>query len=97
MPPKGRLILDAGASRAVREQGRSLLAIGVTAVEGVFEKGEVVALIGPDGQEFARGLSNYDVATARSIAGQRSEVIGRVFGGIPYEEVIHRDNLVVTH
>lgn len=96
LPPKGRLILDDGARRAVVEQGRSLLAIGVKRVEGDFAKGEAVALVDDQGMEFARGLTNYDAQTARAIAGKRTEEISRVIGAIPYEEVIHRDNLVVT-
>lgn len=96
LPPKGRLILDDGARRAVVEQGRSLLAIGVKRVEGEFAKGEAVALVDAQGLEFARGLTNYDAQTARAIAGKRTEEISRVIGAIPYEEVIHRDNLVVT-
>lgn len=96
MPPKGRLVLDAGARRAVEEQGKSLLAIGVVGVEGDFAKGEVVSLIDRDGDEFARGLTNYDAVAARSIAGKRTDEIMRVLGAVPYDEVIHRDNLVVT-
>ena len=96
MPPKGRLVLDNGARRAVEEQGKSLLAIGVVAVEGDFAKGEVVSLIDRDGDEFARGLTNYDAVAARSIAGKRTDEIMRVLGAVPYDEVIHRDNLVVT-
>lgn len=96
LPPKGRLILDDGARRAVEQQGRSLLAIGITQVDGEFAKGEVVALVDQAGVEFARGLTNYDAQTARSIAGKRTEEISRVIGVVPYAEVIHRDNLVVT-
>lgn len=96
LPPKGRLILDDGARRAVVEQGRSLLAIGIARVEGEFAKGEAVALVDAQGLEFARGLTNYDAQTARAIAGKRTEEISRVIGVVPYEEVIHRDNLVVT-
>ena len=96
LSPKGRLIVDDGARRAVERQGRSLLAIGITRVEGEFAKGEVVALVDPAGVEFARGLTNYDSRTAQTIAGKRTEDISRILGGIPYAEVIHRDNLVVT-
>ena len=59
-------------------------------------KGEVVSLVDQSGREFARGLTNYDAAAAKAIAGKRSEEISRAIGSIPYEEVIHRDNLVVT-
>lgn len=93
--PKGRLCLDDGARTAVEKLGRSLLAIGVTGVEGEFEKGEVVGLVDRNGIEFARGLTNYDSRAARAIAGKRTDDIVNVLGSLPYAEVIHRDNLVV--
>ena len=96
LPPKGRLVLDAGARRAVEHQGKSLLAIGVIRIEGDFAKGEVVSLVDQDGEEFARGLTNYDYTAALLIAGKRKEVISKELGTVPYDEVIHRDNLVVT-
>jgi glutamate 5-kinase len=94
--PRGRLVVDAGARHAVQQQNRSLLPIGVVRVAGAFGKGDVVALCDPDGQEFARGLTNYSAADARRIAGLRSQQIAEVLGAVPYEEVVHRDNLVVT-
>jgi len=96
MPPKGRMVLDSGARRAVEQQGKSLLAIGIVRVEGDFAKGEVVSLVDQQGEEFARGLTNYDMAAAMSIVGKRTDEIARELGAIPYDEVIHRDNLVVT-
>ncbi|MGD9857730.1 MAG: glutamate 5-kinase [Planctomycetaceae bacterium] len=96
LPSQGRLRIDAGACRAVCENGKSLLAIGVTAVEGNFDKGEIVVLVGPDGREIARGLINFSTQEAKAIAGQRRDQIERILGGVPYAEVIHRDNLVVT-
>lgn len=96
LPPKGRLVLDAGARRAVEQQGKSLLAIGVVRTEGEFSKGEVVSLVDQEGDEFARGLTNYDFIAARLIAGKRKDDIARELGSVPYDEVIHRDNLVVT-
>ena len=96
MPPKGRLVLDSGARRAVEQHGKSLLAIGVVGVEGDFAKGEVVSLIDQQGEECARGLTNYNTTAAQTIAGKRTEEILRELGSVPYHEVIHRDNLVVT-
>jgi glutamate 5-kinase len=93
--PKGRLVVDAGARQAVQQKGRSLLPIGVVEVQGAFGKGDVVSLCGPDGAEFARGLTNYSAADAGKIAGLRSEQIAQTLGSVPYEEVVHRDNLVV--
>jgi glutamate 5-kinase len=94
--PKGRFILDEGARSALCDSGRSLLAIGITGVEGEFEKGEVVSLVDAKGVEFARGLTNYTSRDARTIAGKRSSDIVSALGGLPYAEVVHRDNLVVT-
>jgi glutamate 5-kinase len=94
--PKGRLIVDAGARQAVEHGGRSLLPIGVVRVAGSFSKGDVVALCDPEGAEFARGLSNYSSADVERICGLRSEQIAEVLGALPYEEVVHRDNLVVV-
>ena len=93
--PRGRLIVDEGARRAVQEQGRSLLPIGVVQVQGAFGKGDVVSLCDADGVEFARGLTNYSAAAADKLRGLRTEKIREVMGTFPYEEVVHRDNLVV--
>ena len=94
--PKGRFHLDSGAVRAIEQQGKSLLAAGIARVEGRFDKGEVVSLIDPAGIEFARGLTNYDSPIAANIAGKRTGDVKQILGGVPYVEVIHRDNLVVT-
>lgn len=94
--PRGRLVVDLGARDAVQRQGRSLLPIGVVQVVGTFGKGDVVALCDPDGTEFARGLTNYSATDAGRIRGLRTEQIAEVLGGLPYEEIVHRDNLVVT-
>jgi glutamate 5-kinase len=93
--PKGRLLVDAGAQQAVREKGRSLLPIGVVGVQGDFRKGDVVSLCDLQGIEFARGLSNYSAAEASRICGLRSDQITQLLGSLPYEEIVHRDNLVV--
>lgn len=95
-PPKGKLILDAGARTAVERDGRSLLAIGIVGVEGQVEKGDVVALIDASGKEFARGLTNYSTVEIRRLAGKRSEEIAQLYESLPYVEIVHRDNLVVT-
>lgn len=93
--PCGRLTLDAGAQRAIIEQGRSLLAVGVTGVEGNFQKGDVVSLCREDGEEFARGLINYRADEMRRIAGQPNDQIVELLGHRPYDEVVHRDNLAL--
>ncbi len=94
--PKGRLVLDAGARKAVQHEGRSLLPIGVVQVVGSFAKGDVVSLCDVENSEFARGLSNYSAADASRICGLRSEQMAEVLGAVPYEEIVHRDNLVVV-
>lgn len=94
--PRGRLQLDAGAVRAIANQGRSLLAIGVVAAEGEFTKGDVVALYNDQGQEIARGLTNYTADEIRRIQGLKSSKIAQVLGYRPYDEVIHRDNLALV-
>lgn len=93
--PRGRLVVDRGARQAVEHQGRSLLPIGVVAVSGSFGKGDVVSICDPDGVEFARGLTNYPHTTVDRLRGVRTERIAAVLGSCPYEEVVHRDNLVV--
>jgi glutamate 5-kinase len=90
----GALALDAGAVQALRA-GRSLLPIGVTGLQGEFERGAVVACRGPDGREIARGLTNYSSAEARRIAGRPTVEIESILGYIDEPELIHRDNLVL--
>jgi glutamate 5-kinase len=91
----GRLVLDAGAIRALRSEGKSLLPIGVKSVSGEFERGAVVACVGEDGSDIARGLSNYSAAEARLIAQHPSKEIETLLGYGGDTEIIHRDNLVL--
>ena len=93
--PRGKLLLDAGAAKAVQSNGKSLLAVGVRGVEGNFAKGDVVAICDQAGSEFARGLSNYSSSQMTTIAGQPTDRIAELLGHCPYDEVVHRDNLVV--
>ena len=93
---RGRLTLDEGAVRVLRQEGRSLLAVGVRAVSGAFSRGEVVSCVGPDGHEVARGLVNYGVDETRRIMGQPSNRIEAILGYVDEEELIHRDNLVLV-
>jgi glutamate 5-kinase len=92
---RGRLHLDAGAARAVVRDGKSLLPVGVTAVEGEFERGEVVACLGPEGREIARGLVNYGAEETRRIMRKPSAQIEAILGYVDDTELIHRDNLVL--
>jgi glutamate 5-kinase len=92
---RGAVRVDAGALRALREDGKSLLPIGVVEVVGEFERGEAVAVLDADGQEIARGLSNYGASDARRIARRASSEIEAVLGFVEEPELIHRDNLVL--
>ena len=89
------LVLDAGAVKALRGEGKSLLPIGVKSVLGEFQRGAVVACVAEDGRDIARGLTNYNSAEARLIAQHASKDIEALlgYGGDP--ELIHRDNLVL--
>jgi len=95
LKPSGRIVLDAGAVKALVADGKSLLAIGATAVDGHFGRGEVVSVVGPDGREIARGLVNYGAAETRRILRKPSSEIEAVLGYVAEPELIHRDNLVV--
>ncbi len=91
----GGLRLDSGAARALTEGGKSLLAIGVTDVDGDFERGEVVSCMDANGREVARGLVNYPSSEARKIARRPTAEIETILGYIAEPELIHRDNLVL--
>ena len=90
----GRLILDAGAVKALGE-GKSLLPIGVVEVQGEFERGAAVACLSPEGIEIARGLINYGSSDSRRIARRASQDIEEILGYIDESEIIHRDNLIL--
>ena len=96
LPVRGRLVIDAGASNVLRNQGRSLLAVGVRGVDGAFSRGDMVACDGPDGEEIARGLVNYSAQETRQIMGKPSDRIVELLGYVDEPELIHRDNLVLT-
>ncbi len=91
----GKLVLDAGAIKALRSEGKSLLPIGVKSVLGEFERGALVACVGEDGNEIARGLTNYNAEEARLIATHPSKEIETLLGYGGDTEIIHRDNLVL--
>ena len=91
----GKIRLDAGAMRALRNEGKSLLPIGVAEVIGEFQRGSVVAILDENGLDIARGLSNYSASEARRIAGHASHEIETILGYVDESELIHRDNLVL--
>lgn len=91
---RGRLTLDKGAVAALTHDHKSLLAIGVIAVEGEFERGDVVACVDEHGVECGRGLVNYSAADTRRIKGQPSKRIADILGSMSDQELMHRDNMV---
>jgi glutamate 5-kinase len=93
--PRGRLLCDAGAVRALGERGRSLLPAGVVGVEGRFGIGDPVECVGPDGTAFARGLTGYSSEDVERIKGASTKQISRVLGYSNGDEVIHRDDFVL--
>jgi glutamate 5-kinase len=93
---KGKLTLDEGACRVLIKEGRSLLPVGVTGVHGDFTRGEMVACLDSTGKEIARGLINYSSSEAGQLCGVSSNQIESVLGYIADEELIHRDNLVLS-
>jgi glutamate 5-kinase len=95
VPPQGRLTVDAGALAALTRHKKSLLPAGVVAVEGDFASGEVVAVQGAGGREFARGVVNFDAEELRKIQGAQTSEIETRLGYKSFDEVIHRDNLVI--
>lgn len=94
--PKGRVMLDDGAVAVIKQQGRSVLPVGVRQVDGQFTRGELVLCTDLHGQEVARGLVNYSADEAVRIMGQPSQAIQSLLGYVDEPELIHRDNLVVT-
>ncbi len=91
----GSVVLDEGATRVLRDLGRSLLPVGVRGVKGDFQRGDLVACLDPEGREIARGLINYSAAETRKILGRPSHEIEAVLGYVDEPELIHRDNMVV--
>jgi glutamate 5-kinase len=95
LKPSGELTIDAGALTALN-RGKSLLPAGVTRVSGRFERGDAVLVRSPTGAEVARGLSAYSSADAERICGRQSTEIEQLLGYRGRDEMIHRDDLVVT-
>ena len=95
--PKGKIQVDNGAAHALLNNGKSLLPIGITAVEGSFMIGDCVEFFSEDGRKLGIGLVNYSAADILKIMGHRSNQIESVLGSKPYDEVIHRDNLAIQH
>ncbi len=96
LKPQGGICIDLGAKEAVITGGKSILPIGVTAVEGEFGMGAPIEIKAPDNTIIGNGLANYASADIRRIMGLKSAAIKDVLGSKPYDDVIHRDNLAIT-
>ena len=92
---RGKVTIDDGAARVLRQSGKSLLPIGVVACQGEFERGEVVTCVTADGREVARGLANYSAQETQRILRKPSSAIEAILGYVDEPELIHRDNLVL--
>ena len=95
LKPSGKIMIDSGAKKAILSQGKSLLPAGVIKVEGKFEFGNAVRILGEDGKEIARGLVNYNFRDLDSIMGMRTSEVKKIFKDNFYNEVIHRDDLTL--
>ena len=93
---RGSVTVDPGAVQQLRAGGKSLLPIGMTAVEGNFSRGDVIAVCDPQGLEIARGLANYASVEARLICRKPSSEFAKLLGYVSEPEMVHRDNLVLT-
>jgi len=94
--PRGRLVIDDGARKALLEKGKSLLPSGVIDVEGNFEPGDPVACVDREGAILAKGLVNFNSSELDKIKGLKTSQIKQVLGHKDYDEIIHRDNLAIT-
>ena len=95
LPLRGAILVNRGAMERILKEGKSLLPSGVVAAEGDFDSGDLICLRLPDGEEFARGLSNYAAAEVERIKGCHSRDIERILGYKDFDEVVHRDNMIV--
>ena len=93
--PAGSLILDDGAKNALLKKGKSLLSSGITGIEGDFDSGDAVSCVSPNGKEIARGIVNYSSEEIKRIKGLKTTEIEKALGYKYFDEVIHRDNLVI--
>jgi len=91
----GGITVDEGACKAITQKGKSLLAAGITNVNGNFKTGDMVDIFNIDGEIIARGMANFTAAEIELIRGDKSEQIEKKLGAIKFNEIIHRDNLVV--
>ena len=96
LPPnvRGSVTVDAGAAKALKA-GKSLLPAGVTAVEGKFERGDIITIYGEDGNALARGIAGYNAAETKQIRGKKSDAAAAILGHGHRDTLIHRDDLAM--
>lgn len=94
--PRGKLFIDSGAQNAVINSGKSLLPAGICGVDGGFERGDAVRLCNRDGEEFARGIISYSLTETLQIMGKQCDEIESILGYKYRDEIVCRDNLVLT-
>ena len=93
--PAGSILVDAGAAKALVEMNKSLLAAGIVKVQGIFSPGDIVEIVDPTGKTIAQGLTNYATGDLDKIRGRKTSEIREMLGSAAYDEVVHRDNLVI--
>ncbi len=93
--PAGRIYIDSGAAAALRKRGKSLLPSGITDLSGNFGKGATITIVDDKGTQIARGLTNYSSDEVRKIMGKNTSQIGKILHDAPYQEVIHRNNMML--
>jgi glutamate 5-kinase len=93
--PVGAIIVDEGAVKALVERNRSLLPAGIVKVQGPFARGDLVAIVSPQGRTVARGLTNYPADVVEQVRGKKTAEVRELLREAAYDEVVHRDNLVV--
>jgi glutamate 5-kinase len=93
--PVGAIVVDEGAVKALVERNRSLLPAGIVKVEGAFARGDLIAIVSPEGKTVARGLTNYAADVVEQVRGKKTAEVRELLGEAAYDEVVHRDNLVV--
>jgi glutamate 5-kinase len=92
----GHVTIDRGAAHAIVDSSGSLLAVGITAIGGTFEKGDLISIHDSSQKEIARGLTNYSAEQLQNLVGRQSTEFAEILGSCPYDEIIHRNNMTLS-